>query len=174
MSCFLCLALCRQGSALYTHHRVGAGLKCAACTSLCLHSGDRLRLLLTCSTAVTAVLRSACQTCLLSLNAVARSSGSTSKRYLSPGSKSSGFIISRLSRIRFMVWSYSNTDLAPGYRLKCSLLFLQVYWLCVIWIRFLMKPVAQVLAVFLLFLLLFLLYQQCWILTQSVSILPSS
>ena len=136
MICFLRLTLYNRRPASYTHRWVGSGLKYATCTSLCLHSGGRLSRLLVCSAAATAVLSSACQTYLLSLDAVARSSGSTPKRYWSSGRKSSGFIISRLSRIRFMVCSYSNTVSAPECRLKCSLSFLQVHWLCVIRLRF--------------------------------------
>ena len=102
MICFVCLALCQRRPASYTHRRFGFGLKCVACTSSCLHSGSRLRRLVTCSTAATAVSSSACQTCLLSLDAVARSSESTPKRYWSSGRRSSWFMLSRLSMIRCM------------------------------------------------------------------------
>ena len=120
MSCFLRLTLCHQCTASYTHCRVSVGLKCATCTSLCLHSSGKLRRLLTYYAAAIAVLRSACQTWLLSLDAVARSSGSTPRRYWSLESKSSGFIISRSSKIQFMVRSYSNT--VPPFLRWCLVL----------------------------------------------------
>ena len=132
MICLVCLALCQQHPASYTHRRVGFDLTCSACTSSCLHLGGRLICLSICSAAATAVSSSTCQTCRLSLDAVARSSGSTPKRCWASGRRSSGFIIPRLFMIRCMVFSYSNTDSAPGCRLKCSLSFLQVHWLCVI------------------------------------------
>ena len=42
MICFVWLALCHWRPASYTHCLVGSGLKCAACTSLCLHSGGKV------------------------------------------------------------------------------------------------------------------------------------